>query len=141
MPFWKNKQFRWKNIWFQACNTCQLINKIRKNMTYNLGSKSDSAMNKTCVTSLNRLQSCYHTLRDLCVHTDGSWWKLKKDCTHGDISNYPDGCMIFLNSVSVGSVSLAKRSTQITKIMGKESGNKRNGCMVCSVWSICIFST
>ena len=23
---------------------------------------------------------CHHSLRDMCVHIDGTWWKLKKCC-------------------------------------------------------------
>ena len=48
---------------------------------------------------LDRLKSCcHHRLRDLCVHTDGVWWKLKKDCDQKDIGNYPDVCIICLKS-------------------------------------------
>ena len=30
-------------------------------------------------------------VRDLCVQTDGAWWKLKKYCQEKELGNYPDG--------------------------------------------------
>ena len=61
-------------------------------MLNNHGSKHDRARNGRHLTILGRLKMCFHhNLRELCVHTDGAWWKLKKYCTSGDISKYPDG--------------------------------------------------
>ena len=55
------------------------FDKIRKNMLYNLDSMHDDASNGISVTIWDRLKSCcHHNLRDLGVHTDGAWWKLKK---------------------------------------------------------------
>ena len=59
---------------------------------------------------LDRLKSCcHHSLKDLCVITDGAWWKKKKYSHRKDIGNYPDGCIIHLKSVLVGHVSLRKK--------------------------------
>ena len=73
---------------------------------------------------LDRLKSCcHHRLKDLCVHTDGTWCKKKKYSHWKDVGNYPDGCIICLKSFSVGCVSLAK--------MG-------NDCIVCSLcYNLC----
>ena len=54
---------------------------------------------------LDRLKSCCnHSLRDLCVHKDGAWLKLKKYCHQKDVGYYPDGCIICSKSFSVGCV-------------------------------------
>ena len=102
------------------------IDDIRKNTLYNLDSKYDSTRNGKNVTTLDRLKSCcHHSLRDLCVHTDGAWWKYKKYCTHEDIDNYPDGCIICLNSFSVEFYSPVNMSTQIMRMKGNEKERER----------------
>ena len=56
---------------------------------------------------LDRLKSfCHHNLKDLCVITDGAWWKKKK---HSHKKRH--GCIICLKSFSVGCVSLRNKGT------------------------------
>ena len=69
-------------------------------------------MTFTANTTLERLEICCdYSLRNLCVHTDDVRWKLKKYCTHENIDNYPDGCIIYLKSFSVGCVTSEKVHT------------------------------
>ena len=92
--------------WFDNCNLAMHANcfdEIRKNILYNLESKHDSARNGKSVTTLERLKNCcHHSLRDLCIQTDGAFWILDKYCTHEDNNNYPDGCIICLKSFLLG---------------------------------------
>ena len=47
------------------------FNEIQKSMVHDLGSRHNGGSNR-----LDRLKSyCYHGLRDLCVQTDGAWWR------------------------------------------------------------------
>ena len=88
-------------------------------MIHYFGSRHNCERNRSGVTSFDRLKSyCHNSQRDLCVQTDGTWRKLKAYCGRKDISNYPDGCIIFLKSFSVEYVS---------------SGKKGNDCMVGSI--------
>ena len=99
------KWFAWKKIGLQAGKKCKLFKWNTKK--HDSWSWQHSSMRcGSDVSSLDRLKSCcHHSLRDMCVHTDGAWWKLKEYCTHGDIGNYPNGCIIHLTSSSVGCVS------------------------------------
>ena len=77
------------------------FNEIWKSMIHDLGSRHNGVGNR-----LDRLKSCcHHSLRDLCVQSDGAWWY----CHKKDIGNYPDGCIICLNAFSVGCVSPVKK--------------------------------
>ena len=68
---------------------------------------------------LDRFKSCcHHSLKNLCVITDGTWWKKKKYSHQKDIGNCSDGCIICLKSFSVLCVCIWKKSTD---------------CMVCSI--------
>ena len=97
------------------------FDQIRKNMTYNLGSRHNSATNRPAMTSLYRLKRCcHHSLSYLCVYTDGAWWKLKKYCCHKDIASSPGTCIISLISFSVGCVTQVNKSTVISKEIKKE---------------------
>ena len=79
-------------------------------MIHDLHSRHNGERNISDVTSLDKLKSCCHNnLRDLCVQTDGAWWKLKMHCHQKDIGNYPDGCIICLKSFSTGCVSPEKK--------------------------------
>ena len=50
------------------------FDEIKKNMSYNLDSKHDSARYGKSVITLDIVKSCCHrSLRDLCVQTDGAW--------------------------------------------------------------------
>ena len=70
------------------------VNEIQQSMTHDVGSRHNSGSNE-----LKMLKSCcHHSLKDLCVHTDGAWWKMKKYSTRKDIVNDQDGCIIFLKS-------------------------------------------
>ena len=85
------------------------FDEIEKSMIHDVGSRHNNGRNQ-----LQMLKSCcHHNLRDLCVHTDGAWWKMKK-CSHQkDIENYPDVCIICLKSFSVGSVSAVIKGHEI----------------------------
>ena len=67
-------------------------NEIQKSMIHDIGSMHNSGSNR-----LERLKSCCHySLRDLCVYTDGAWWKLKTYFHQKDIGNYQDMFIICL---------------------------------------------
>ena len=62
------------------------FDEIQKSMVHDLGSRNGGS------NRLDRIKSrCHHSHRDLCVHTDDAWWKLKKYCHQKDVDNYPDG--------------------------------------------------
>ena len=87
------------------------FNEIRKNMLHNHDSKHDNVRNGRSVITLDKVKRCcHHRLRDLCAHTDGAWWKLKKYCTHEDIDNYLE-FIICLKSFSIGIISPVNKST------------------------------
>ena len=44
---------------------------------------------------------CHHSLKDLQVHTDGAWWKLKQYSLHPGIGNYPQVCIVYLESFQI----------------------------------------
>ena len=70
-----------------------------KKMIHDLGSRQNGVRNRSDVSSSDILKSCcHHSLRDVCVHTDSAWWRLKKYCHQKDIGNYSDGFIICLNS-------------------------------------------
>ena len=84
-------------------------------MFHNLDSKHYSARKGRSVTKFKRLKDCcHHSLRD------GN----KKDCTHEDIDNYLDGCIICLKSFSDGCVLPMMTSNHITKIKKIEENKK-----------------
>ena len=99
-------------------NDCKLgmyakcFNEIQRCMIHDIGSRHNSDSNQ-----LNKLKSCcHHSLKDLCVHKDGAWWKMKQYSHQKDIIYCPDGCIICLKSFSVGCVSAVKKATQIVKM-------------------------
>ena len=99
------------------------LNEIQQSMIHSHNSGSNQLkMLKSC---------CYLSLKDLCDHKDGTWWKMKKYSHQKDIINYPDGCIICLKSFSVGCVSAVKRATQIIKMEEDENDEGRIECMVC----------
>ena len=103
------------------------FNEIQQSLIHDVGSRHNSDSNQ-----LKLLESCcHHSLRNLCVHTDGAWWKMKKYSHQKDISNYPDGCIICLKSFSFECVSVVKMATQIMKIEGDENDKERIKCMIC----------
>ena len=124
------------------------FNEIQKSMIHHLGCRRNCGSNR-----LERLKSCcHHSLRDMCVHRDGAWWKLKKYCHWKYINDYPDGCLICMKSFYVCIVSPVDPSIQIMKMKGNENEKEINNCMVCSIqvfsffdlgWSLnlCSFAT
>ena len=104
-------------------------------MIYDIGSRHNSGSNQ-----FKMLKSCcHHSLRDLCVHTGGAWWKMKKYSDQNGILNYPDGCIICLKSFSAGCVSAMKKATQIVKMEKHENDKARIKYMVCSFQEVFIF--
>ena len=105
------------------------FNEIQNSMNHDIFSRHYGGSNR-----LDRSKSCcHHSLRDLCIHTDGTLLKLKKHCHWKGISNYSDGCIICLKSFSVGCISAVNKCTHIMQ------QRKRNKCMVCSIQVIFIF--
>ena len=103
------------------------FNEIQQSMIYDIRSSHNSDSKQ-----LKKLKSCcHHSLRDLCVHTDVAWWKMKKCSLQNDNFNYPDGCIISLKSFFVGCVSVVKKATQIVKMEGDENDEEIIECMVC----------
>ena len=83
------------------CASC--FDEIKKNMIYHLCSRHNGERNRSDATSFDKCESCcHHSLRDMCVQTDGAWWKLKKYCHRKDIDIYPSGSIICLKSLSTG---------------------------------------
>ena len=59
--------------------------------------KNKSIDNRLMMSLLKEQNICgHHSLKDLQVHTDGAWWKLKKYGLHSGIGNYPQGCIVCL---------------------------------------------
>ena len=111
------------------------FNEVQKSMILDPCRRQNSGNNK-----LNILISwCHHNLRDLCIHTDVAWWKLKKYSHQKDIANYPDGCIICLKSFFVGCVSTVSKSTQIMKMKGNKREQEIKECMDCSIQVIFIW--
>ena len=71
-----HKGLKWENTYWKLAMHANCFDKIQKSMIHDLGSRHNGGSNR-----FDRLKSCcHHSLRDLCVHTDGAWWKLKKYC-------------------------------------------------------------
>ena len=73
------------------------FNETQIGMIHNLGNRHNGGSNrfdwfKSC---------CHHSFKDLCIHTESAWWKLKKSFHQKDIGNYSGGCIICLKSFSV----------------------------------------
>ena len=74
---WMYKGHRWENIWLQAWNACQVFQWSMKSMILDPCSRQNGVNNR-----LDGLKRCFHhSLRDLCVYTDGAQWKLKSVAT------------------------------------------------------------
>ena len=55
---------------------------------------------------LDRLKNCCnHSVRDVYAITDGAWRKKKKYFQQIETGNFPDECIIYIKSFSVGCVS------------------------------------
>ena len=81
------------------------FDEIQKSMIHNLCNRHNGHSNRFDV-----LKSCCHdSLWDVCVHTDGAWWKLNNYCHQKDVGIYPDGCIICLKFFSVCCVSQVKK--------------------------------
>ena len=94
---------------------------IQKSMIHDIGSRHNSGSNW-----LEMLKSCcHHSLRHLCVHTYGAWWKMKKYCCQKDIGNYPDRCIIRLKFFSNWCISAVNKSTQIMTMEEYEKEEER----------------
>ena len=52
---------------------------------------------------------CHHSLKDLCIHIKGAWWKPEKYYHHQDIINYPKRCFTCHESFSVGYLKPLKK--------------------------------
>ena len=105
----------------------ECFNEIQRSNIHDIGSRYNSGSNQ-----LKMLKCCCrHSLKDLHVHTDGAWWKMKTYYHQKDIVNYPDGCIICLKSFSVGCVSAVKKATQIVKMEGDENDKEIIKCIVC----------
>ena len=94
--------------------TCQLFHGHTKCTIHDLGNDGKNKLDtlKSC---------CHHSLKDLCVQTDGAWWKLKRYCSKLDINNLSGGCMICLKSFSVGHILSVNKSTKITMMKWNET--------------------
>ena len=108
------------------------FDEIQQSMIIDIGSRHNSGSNH-----LKMLKSCFHhSLKNLHDHTQSACWKMKKFSDQKEIANYPDGCIICLNSFSFGCVSAVKKATQIVIIEGDTNDKKIIDCMV-SVTSYC----
>ena len=71
---WLCKWLARKNLDCKLAIYVNCFNEIQKNMIHDLGSRHSGVRNGSDVSSLDKLKSCYHhSLRDMCVHTDGAW--------------------------------------------------------------------
>ena len=103
---------KFRKNWNFAKKCSLLVENVKKGCLmffyYQLPAFSDSSSNR-----LNRLKSCCHySLRDLCVHTDGAWWKLENYFIQKNVSKYPDGYIICLTYFSVGCAPPVKKSNK-----------------------------
>ena len=56
--------------------------------------RNESVNNSTMMTLLEEQKiCCHHSLKDLQIHKDDSWWKFKKYNLHSGIGNYPQQCI------------------------------------------------
>ena len=97
------------------------IHDVWQSMINDVGRRHNSDSNQ-----IKMLKSCCHySLRDLCVHTDDAWWKIKKYSHQKDIGKYIDGCIICLKSFFIECVSAGKTATKIMKMEGHKKNRER----------------
>ena len=73
------------------------LRKIDGSVRKDINRKNESISNGTMMTLLDEWKKgCNHSLKDLQVHKDCAWWKLKRYSLHPDIRSYPQGCTVCL---------------------------------------------
>ena len=119
----------WQDKRFKLGMHAKCFNEIQRSKIHDIGSRHNNGSNH-----LKMLKSrCHHSLKDLHVHTDGAWWKIKKYSHQKDSINYPDGCIICLKSFFVGCVSAVKKVRQTVKMKGDKNDERTIKCMVCLI--------